>query len=99
MRSPNSMTLHELAGQSGNTPLLGHELVHTQQYQDAFGGVPGMAANYLGQYLINRLSGMSHQEAYENISYEAEAYASQDEILNQIGQFEGASDICPNVCD
>ena len=58
--------------------LIGHEVLHAQQYQEL--GAFQFRVRYLGEYLGGRLSGLSHQNAYYNISFESNAYALQRRI-------------------
>ncbi|MGB8329016.1 MAG: RHS repeat-associated core domain-containing protein [Polyangiales bacterium] len=77
--------------------LIGHELVHVQQYQDA-GGIAGMGVQYIGDYLENRLGGMSHDGAYRAIPYEKDAYRLGAEIEGQLNVMSGGGDLCGNLC-
>ncbi len=56
--------------------LIGHEVLHAQQYQEF--GTFQFRASYMGEYMGGRLSGLSHQDAYRNISFERDAFALQD---------------------
>ena len=51
--------------------LVGHELVHTRQWEDL--GASKFLKQYLGDYLRARRRGLSHQRAYLAISLEKEA--------------------------
>jgi hypothetical protein len=51
--------------------LLAHELVHVRQWREL--GAARFLWRYLGAYARNRLSGLSHQQAYEAIPQEVEA--------------------------
>ena len=57
--------------------LIGHEMQHVQQ--QASGGA-AFYANYGGEYVANRLQGMSPNTAYTSISYEASANRLQDQM-------------------
>lgn len=48
-----------------------HEMVHIEQYKKY--GLIGFLVIYLYQYLLGRLQGKSHFEAYEAIPFEVEA--------------------------
>ena len=51
--------------------LLAHELVHARQWRAL--GAARFLGRYLSEYVIGRLRGGSHSEAYRTISMEAEA--------------------------
>ncbi len=51
--------------------LIRHELEHVAQF--ARYGIARFLYLYVREYLRNRRAGMSHHEAYYNISYEADA--------------------------
>lgn len=53
-----------------------HEFIHIYQYQKH--GVIGFLFKYLMSYLGNLATYKSHAEAYENISFEREAYTGQN---------------------
>jgi hypothetical protein len=55
----------------GDTALLAHELVHVRQWREL--GAARFLWRYLGVYARSRLSGLSHQQAYEAIPLEVEA--------------------------
>jgi hypothetical protein len=55
--------------------LLRHELTHVRQMSDV--GLPRFVGRYLYEYVRNRLSGMSGDAAYRNISFEREAFAAE----------------------
>jgi len=84
-------------GSARGLGLIGHELVHVQQYQDA-GGVPGMGAQYISDYLGNRMNGMDHDGAYRAIPYEREAYALGREIEGQLNSMSGGGSVCGSMC-
>ncbi len=52
-----------------------HEAIHVAQIRRD--GVLKFYARYLGEYARGRLAGLSHNEAYFQISYEQEAYSNQ----------------------
>ena len=56
---------------AGNERLLGHELVHVEQWRRL--GVVGFLRRYLGAYLLWRLRGHGHWAAYRRIPLEIEA--------------------------
>jgi hypothetical protein len=58
--------------------LIGHEALHSRQYQEL--GTFRFRARYLGEYAGGRLSGLSHEKAYGNISLEREAFTLQRRI-------------------
>lgn len=58
--------------------LVRHELKHVEQYRTR--GVLGFLLVYLYEYLIGRIIGKSHQDAYEDISFEIEAREAEDEV-------------------
>ena len=64
--------------------LIGHEALHAQQYQDL--GTFQFTVSYLSQYGVGRLSGLSHQQAYQNISFESKAYDLQGRIERDLGR-------------
>ena len=55
--------------------LLRHELTHVRQMRDL--GVIRFLWRYLGEYVRNRLGGMSAVDAYRNISFERESFAAE----------------------
>ena len=55
--------------------LLRHELAHVRQMREL--GVLRFLWRYLGEYVRNRLNGMSADDAYRNISFEREAFAAE----------------------
>jgi hypothetical protein len=55
--------------------LLRHELVHVEQ--QARLGVVSFLFRYVQEYTMNRLRGMSAEEAYRHISFEEEAFAAE----------------------
>lgn len=56
-----------------------HEQEHIKQYKER--GTAIFLLTYLFEYLRNRLSGMTHYQAYRNISYEQEARRAKQEVL------------------
>ena len=58
-------------GHEGDVGLLGHELVHVEQWR-THGPLRFLAA-YLGAYLRGRTAGLGHWAAYRAIPFEAEA--------------------------
>src|SRR3954454_12027694 len=66
-----------IAAEHVSDALLRHELVHVRQ-----AGELGMARflwRYVAEYVRNRRRGMTHDAAYRAISFEAEAFAAEDE--------------------
>lgn len=57
--------------------LLRHELVHVRQMAEL--GVIGFLWRYVMEYLRHRRAGMRHDAAYRAISFEAEAFAAEDD--------------------
>lgn len=55
-----------------------HEAIHAAQI--AAVGVPAFYVRYLREYFAGRRSGLSHDEAYRNISFEKEAYEHQENL-------------------
>ena len=55
-----------------SSTIIAHEEVHLKQIRDA--GAVKFYARYLYEYYKGRRQGLSHYEAYRNISYEIEAY-------------------------
>lgn len=55
--------------------IISHEMVHLDQIKND--GVVKFYARYLLEYFRGRIQGMSHFEAYRNISYEKEAYSKE----------------------
>lgn len=62
--------------------LIKHEEIHLQQIKRY--GVRRFYTRYLLEYLENRKTGMSHDEAYREISFEKEAYAHQGDKNYQV---------------
>ncbi len=58
-------------GDPGLAPLLVHELVHIRQWRDH--GVLGFLVRYLAEYLRGRGRGLTHWQAYRQITLESEA--------------------------
>lgn len=56
--------------------LLRHERTHVDQMCRL--GIPRFLFRYLREYLVNRLHGLSADEAYRRISFEAEAFAAEE---------------------
>jgi hypothetical protein len=57
--------------------LIRHELVHVRQAGEL--GVLRFLWRYVAEYVRNRRRGMSHDDAYRAISFEAEAFAAEGE--------------------
>ena len=62
---------------------LRHELVHVRQI--AHVGVVKFYWRWVSEYLANRRRGMSSDEAYRSISFEAEAFASETYNRPRVG--------------
>lgn len=61
-----------------------HEAIHADQIRRT--GVRKFYARYLREYFRGRLAGLSHDEAYRNISFEKEAYENQHDSLYLISR-------------
>jgi len=55
--------------------IISHEMVHFDQIRKD--GVVTFYSRYLLEYFRGRYEGLSHYEAYRNISYEKEAYSKE----------------------
>ena len=55
--------------------ILRHELAHVRQAGEL--GLARFLWRYIAEYLRNRRRGMTHDEAYRAISFEAEAFAAE----------------------
>jgi hypothetical protein len=55
--------------------LLRHELVHVRQAREL--GLLRFLWRYAAEYVRNRRRGMTHDDAYRAISFEAEAFAAE----------------------
>lgn len=64
-----------------------HEAIHSDQIKRS--GVAGFYLRYLREYCEGRWAGLSHDEAYRNISYEREAYDNQDDSLYLASRSDG----------
>jgi len=64
------------AGQECDS-LIRHELVHVRQMEEL--GLVRFIYRYVAEYLRHRCAGMSHEQAYRAISFEAEAFAAERE--------------------
>ena len=58
-------------GREDDEYLLAHELVHVRQYRER--GVLRFLAGYLSRYLLLRLDGWGHKDAYRRLPEEIEA--------------------------
>jgi hypothetical protein len=56
--------------------LIRHELVHVRQAAEL--GVPRFLWRYVAEYVRNRRRGMTHDDAYRAISFEAEAFLAAE---------------------
>ena len=56
---------------------LRHELVHVRQAGEL--GLARFLWRYVAEYVRNRRRGMAHDDAYRAISFEAEAFAAENE--------------------
>ncbi|HXH39735.1 MAG TPA: hypothetical protein VNN08_13985 [Thermoanaerobaculia bacterium] len=66
-----------IASEQGSEALLRHELVHVRQAGEL--GLPLFLWRYITEYLGNRRRGLAHDQAYQAISFEAEAFAAEHE--------------------
>ena len=55
--------------------MIRHELVHVRQMGEL--GLVRFLWKYVAEYLRHRRAGMSHDQAYRAISFEAEAFAAE----------------------
>lgn len=55
--------------------VLRHELVHVRQVAE--NGLPQFLWRYGSEYVRNRRSGLSHDQAYRAVSFEREAFAAE----------------------
>lgn len=62
--------------QMNNSKLYKHECIHHRQILELF--ILPFFLWYILEYLISRLKGMKHYEAYRNISFEKEAYHGEN---------------------
>ncbi len=70
-------TVYVSSNSSAKVDFLRHELVHTLQYADAPGGVPGFLGSYYARFVGNLLTnGFDVYQAYADVPQEAEAYAA-----------------------
>lgn len=73
--------------------LLAHEVAHSVQYEtDGWGG---FLWNYLTSYVGGRLRGQSHDVAYMQIPYEAQAFSTGNAVLNKLNSTGGPKCDCP----
>lgn len=61
-----------------NPIVINHESIHVLQYQEM--GMWQFVATYVGEYIRNRLSGMSSSSSYRMISLEREAYDHEADL-------------------
>ena len=64
-----------IAAEEESEALLRHELVHVRQAGEL--GLVRFLWRYASEYVRNRRRGMSHDDAYRAISFEAEAFAAE----------------------
>ena len=67
--------------------LINHERIHLRQQAELL-WVPVMLL-YFSIYLVNRVRGQNHDDAYRNIVFEREAYAMENDLdyLEKRGRF------------
>lgn len=58
--------------------LINHEKIHLQQQIEL--GVVFFYVFYLAEFLYFKLKGNNHQQAYQKISFEREAYANESDL-------------------
>ena len=63
---------YERAVDGGESELIAHELVHVEQWREY--GVVGFLRRYLLDYARLRMIGLGHDQAYQGIGFEYEAY-------------------------
>ena len=63
------------ADKNPGTEVVNHENIHLEQIRRT--GVARFYVRYLVEYVGGRTSGLTHDEAYRNISFEQEAYLQQ----------------------
>jgi RHS repeat-associated protein len=71
---------HYKAGTAEGAGIIGHEVAHVLQYRD--NGFFGFLYAYLQEYILLRREGMSHEDAYNEVRFEIEAYAEGDAVLD-----------------
>jgi hypothetical protein len=71
-------------GEAAVERILRHELVHVRQV--AHLGFPRFLFLYVTEYFHHRRSGLAHHAAYRAVSFEAEAFAAEDEKLAAEGK-------------
>jgi hypothetical protein len=69
--------------------LIGHEVTHSRQYAEF--GTWRFRLKYLGDYLKNRMKGMTAAEAYRSVSFEKEARRMQSLILGDLRAQSGGT--------
>lgn len=75
--------------------LIAHELTHTQQYQN-YKTVVGFGWDYWDEFDKNKEKGMSDSDAYSNISFEVNARANADRIIQLVMQAYDNNQPCLN---
>jgi len=81
----NAITLWKwvlYAEKNPSAVLINHERIHLDQIKKE--GVVVFYFTYLYQYVVARLSGMSHYNSYMNISFEVEAYTNQENLKYEV---------------
>jgi hypothetical protein len=73
--------------------LLAHEITHSQQVAAEPLGLPGFAAKYIGDYLVDRASGNDKNASYGHLGYEQEAYKNAKDIEENLKERFGDSNV------
>ena len=81
--------------------LMGHEVEHIVNQWDKHPlGHVGFAIQYVGEYVWNRtVGGMEHEEAYDNISFEREAKAKEEQLKKDLRKSDMDGDGLPDYLD
>lgn len=75
--------------------LIAHELTHTQQYKN-YKTIVGFGWDYWDEFEKNKDRGMSDSDAYKNISFEVNARANADRIIQAVMQTYDNNQPCLN---
>lgn len=75
--------------------LIAHELTHTQQYKN-YKTIVGFGWDYWDEFDKNKDKGMSDSDAYQNISFEVNARANADRIIQAVMQVYDSNQPCLN---
>lgn len=77
------------ADKEPHAQICNHESIHLDQIKRT--GVLRFYRRYLSEYLAGRRQGLSHNEAYLNISFEREAYEHQHDLAYLSGKDDRTS--------